>query len=405
MQEETLYEWWQYYARTGQLIETGHRRLRILAGGMLNTARGPDFLSARFELDGVVYQGDVECHIRYADWQQHGHHLDKAYRMVVLHVTAESAPAEPVYNKWNQHSIPTLCLIPPGQYPEDNFSWLQNVPDDQLRASLQDRALNRFENKTKSYLSLLENKNENQVFYEYFLRVFGYPSNSEAFQLLATHIPWDWLMYHKGSFISESEALYAIIAGQAGFIPLYPPDAYTESISRIYSTWSTILPGAEMHNMQWQFAGVRPKNHPHLRLAAWTLIILWNEFALKDNLSETLSARLNPQKMYAKLLNMLSVSADNYWSEHYALGKFLPHSRNIWLPGESRVLELLINVILPFFAAKSVLSDSEGFRYYLTDLYMSLPLKGSYRSIDKRVGFIKKAKKMWPSQALYQAFI
>jgi hypothetical protein len=42
MQEETLYEWWQYYARTGQLIETGHRRLRILAGGMLNTARGPD---------------------------------------------------------------------------------------------------------------------------------------------------------------------------------------------------------------------------------------------------------------------------------------------------------------------------------------------------------------------------
>ena len=69
------------------------------------------------------------------------------------------------------------------------------------------------------------------------------------------------------------------------------------------------------------------------------------------------------------------------------------------------MLELLINVILPFFAAKSVLSDSEGFRYYLTDLYMSLPLKGSYRSIDKRVGFIKKAKKMWPSQALYQAFI
>jgi Protein of unknown function (DUF2851) len=74
---------------------TDGRRVRILHPGRWNRLGGPDFKQARLEIGGVAVCGDVELHLRAADWAAHGHASDPAYDNVVLHVilfpTAERA--------------------------------------------------------------------------------------------------------------------------------------------------------------------------------------------------------------------------------------------------------------------------------------------------------------------------
>ena len=61
--------------------------LKIINPGIRNHYSGPDYLQAVIQFpDGSIKRGDVEIHHSTADWYSHGHHLDKHYENVVLHV-------------------------------------------------------------------------------------------------------------------------------------------------------------------------------------------------------------------------------------------------------------------------------------------------------------------------------
>ena len=47
---------------------------------------GPDFLMASIKIDGVVWHGHVEIHVKASDWYKHQHHKDKNYNNVILHL-------------------------------------------------------------------------------------------------------------------------------------------------------------------------------------------------------------------------------------------------------------------------------------------------------------------------------
>ena len=60
---------------------------KIINPGIRNHYSGPDFLQAVIQYpDGNIKHGDVEIHHSTSDWYSHGHHLDKHYEKVVLHV-------------------------------------------------------------------------------------------------------------------------------------------------------------------------------------------------------------------------------------------------------------------------------------------------------------------------------
>ena len=62
---------------------------KIVYGGKPGGSLGPDFTDAVVERDdGVVFRGDIEIHVRESDWRAHGHHTDRRYNGVVLHVVA-----------------------------------------------------------------------------------------------------------------------------------------------------------------------------------------------------------------------------------------------------------------------------------------------------------------------------
>src|SRR5258708_24175931 len=72
------------------------RTVEIIQPGFWNHGGGPDFTRAvaRFRKDGKadddVTIGNVEVHLRAADWTAHGHHADAAYDETILHVVWEA---------------------------------------------------------------------------------------------------------------------------------------------------------------------------------------------------------------------------------------------------------------------------------------------------------------------------
>lgn len=72
------------------------RTVTLIQPGFWNHGGGPDFTRAvaRFSRDGTpdaeVTIGNVEVHLRAADWNAHGHHADPAYEETILHVVWET---------------------------------------------------------------------------------------------------------------------------------------------------------------------------------------------------------------------------------------------------------------------------------------------------------------------------
>ncbi len=87
------------------------RGVVIIHPGRWNRLGGPDFQNARLRLDGQEITGDVEVHLREADWAAHRHANDPAYANVGLHVVLF-----PVSETWTAGAggkrIPVLVLLP-----------------------------------------------------------------------------------------------------------------------------------------------------------------------------------------------------------------------------------------------------------------------------------------------------
>ncbi len=84
--------------------------IRVIDPGELNTTDGPDFKNAVIEIDGVKWHGSVEMHIGSKSWYSHGHHHDKNFNSVVLHVVVEEDPVQVSCEDGNKPF--TLNLLP-----------------------------------------------------------------------------------------------------------------------------------------------------------------------------------------------------------------------------------------------------------------------------------------------------
>jgi hypothetical protein len=64
------------------------KSLQIIDQGNLNHTDGPDFTQASIVIDGITWHGDVEIHLQENGWKAHGHHQDRNFNTVILHVVA-----------------------------------------------------------------------------------------------------------------------------------------------------------------------------------------------------------------------------------------------------------------------------------------------------------------------------
>jgi len=410
MQEADLYLYWQHYARTQSCFENSGHQVRVLHPGRLKSERGPDFQSARFELDGVIYQGDVELHCRAKDWYRHQHHLDAAYANVILHlICAGHEKPEKVISRISGQEILTLGLPVP-DVPVQSFHPARRCrPGKVLRKILlqrmQNLAIHRFELKIQQFISAGAACSDRQIFHENLMRVLGYPGNCDAFQILAQRLDYSWFMLWKQRFGLNFLDLFAIFAGQASFLKLNGVDDYCDSLIRRHRFYQPYLNSVPLDENQWLFARVRPSNHPHFRLAGWAWLAGAGGDSPLESFQEMLIQRLETQILLRELTHFFTLPCPEYWRSHYALMRHTQGHGHKSFFGIARIMEILINVILPFFAFQAKKSGSHGFYQYLQDIYLSLPISVSYAGLENRLPFLSDLRKLWPSQALMQAAI
>lgn len=228
------------------------RRLHIRHPGKWNLLGGPDFQGARLRFDdGPEITGDIEVHLNAADWAAHGHARDRAYDRVLLHVVLFAPEASGQARGADGREIPTLVLLPLLHHALEEFAAeeavenlaqgaLARLPEQlgtlalpELASLLQREAARRWRQKVHFARLRIQRLGLEDACHATALEVLGYRFNRAPMLRVASR--WPLRQWASGAFGAD-EAFAAELAG-------------------------------------WSVQGVRPANHPRLRLrqyASWT---------------------------------------------------------------------------------------------------------------------------------------
>ena len=341
------------------------RTVEIVQPGFWNHGGGPDFTRAavRFskdkKADDEITVGNVEVHLRPADWNAHGHHADAAYNETVLHVVWEAKggksffPATASFRRVPQVVLGSQLVAPwpelqplcasllqrplPGAAPGRCSPALARLPADQIAGILRAAGLFRLRQKARRWFWRQRLTSPAQALHEALAEALGFHANRAPMRLVAQRLPWMKLRDMK------PDARLAHLFGLAGFLP-------NESVTRLPSEprgwlrelweiwWKArgALDYALLPRSQWRLAGLRPLNRPERRLAALAQIV--------PRVPELLAAlKARDAERFSRTLLAIR---DPFWEKHATLTG-APLRTPCRLLGEERAHDILINVFWP----------------------------------------------------------
>lgn len=344
MNEDFLQFIWNYKLYDPLNLQTiSGEKVEILSTGTRNRDSGPDFCDARIKIGDTVWIGAVEIHAKSSEWYAHGHHDDKAYHNVILHVVTND---DMLVRRSGGEILPTLKISYPAavgeRYAELRESRSEipcanhvgNVDSFKLAFWLNRLATERLERKTAEINDLLDKTFDDveEVFHFVLFRSFGFKTNALPFEMLARALPCKLLRKYSGSLFQ----LEALLFGHAGF--LERDDIEDDYFKRLKSEYSFLKHKHELAPMDksiWKYSKLRPINFPTVRLAQVASLLnrheqLWETIV---SLDETKDIR-----------NLFDVCASEYWDSHYIFGKTAakPSPKKI---GETTTDSLMINVV------------------------------------------------------------
>lgn len=345
------------YERRG-LCTTDGRTVEVVKAGRIQRDSGPDLADAKVRIDGQLWAGTVEVHLRSSEWRAHGHHHDPAYENVVLHVVYEhDAEACTLSGR----TLPTVELLP--RVSTESIGLYQAlmrgkgfVPcaaqlrrADPLRTSawLERVLVERLERRTAHVESLFRelNGDASETLYHLLARGFGLKVNAEPFGMLARALPLRVL--HK--YRDDALRTEALLFGQAGLLQVDFVDEHPRVLQREHALL------ARMHALHpaplaaWKFARMRPINLPTIRMAQFARLIMRCDGDLSP-----LIASDDP----AVIRELLDVEADGYWTDHWVFDKpSAPKPKHLGRVGADH---LIINAVVPaLFALGRVLGRTD----------------------------------------------
>jgi hypothetical protein len=391
---------------------------------------GPDFQQAILSLGGGRPQrGDIELHLRAADWYAHGHHTDPAYNNVLLHVVyslgrargvtplEEARPAVTAAGR----TVPTLVLAPhlaatPAELAALHLPDLGDLSEEpcwertqgravaDLQAVINRAGLARLAEKAARYEADLAvattdrpayeaEAAADQVLYAGLCDALGYSANRAPFRALAALLPLGLLAVAAADrpAADRQAVLEAVLLGAAGLLPAqrrltrdldWESAAQAEELER---QWRALRPQvghgtADPPALGWRFAGVRPPNAPARRVAALAHLLTW---LLPQGLVAAFvadaEAAPDPAALRTRWQARLRVAAPGgFWAEHSDFGVRLPGraggtARGMDLIGADRAAEMLVNIIAPFCVAWAGVTGHPTLAAAATAVYQTHP--------------------------------
>lgn len=341
------YTWKHRLFPLKELVTTGGLPVEVIDPGLHNEDAGPDFFNAKLKIGEVMWVGNVELHQRSSEWYAHGHHTDRAYDNVVLHVSEEDD--SPV-RRSDGSLIPMLVLPVPEQVKLNYASLLRGekyppcyavipqLPRLTIHSFLSALQTERLTQKAE----LIEERrkrcglNWEDAFFVTLARNFGFGVNGDAFEHWAGRIPLRAVDKHRDNLFQ----IEAIFLGQAGLLGEKKNDEYYCQMQHEYTYLSHKFGLAPMNASLWRFLRMRPFNFPHVRLA---------QLAALYQHSQGLLSRLLETATVDEACALFEVKPSDYWDTHYAFGQTSPRSGKR-LSKTTRQL-LVINTLAPFLYA------------------------------------------------------
>ncbi len=352
--------------------------VKVLFPGSWNDESGPDFTNAELifiTASGVETrkQGDVEIHLRPADWFAHKHEQNENFSNVILHAVWEESLIYPEH-------LPTVCLrnqldtetikqinsfdwihYPDGlKYPPCPLApYLVMKSNSELQHFFAAAGVIRFREKTARMRKQIISCGREQTLYQGIADALGFKNNRKQFSTLCNTI-----QYHELKKLKSKKHHHAVLFGASGLLPDFTSDpilAELEThVKELWEIWwskrSDNLP-----EMDWKHQG-RPLNSPERRIAALAELTAPPKRIIKQILNSLMQNQDQKIKHWQELLTV----ENEIWESLTRFNKKLKTSSS--LIGSTRRNEIIANIILPFAAAATPEDENQ-----YCDLFLTMP--------------------------------
>src|SRR2546421_8817404 len=334
-------------------VSTRGNHIDIVQFGSWNREAGPDFSNAAISVNGgQPIAGSIEIDLVDRNWELHGHAANPAFEETVLHVFVDKSDREFFARTKSNRNVLQIRIDPailpeafsaniPLARPGRCQAPLGNLPEDRVQSVLDAAAQFRLQKKAARIRAKIENHGADEALFQEIAGALGYKENKLPLTLIAQRLPLKTLRKN----LDDAEA---ILFGLAGFLETPDLATYKKSVKNyVRDLWDRWWPHRDrlqrliLPAKIWKLSSTRPVNHPQRRLAA--LAILVSEWpAFRRSLDKRTTAAV--EKFFDALDHP-------FWKFHYTLTSNAS-PKPMALVGESRVADILANVIFPFWCAE-----------------------------------------------------
>ncbi len=357
MEELLHYTWRHRLLPLHELQTTDGRTVEVIDPGLHNRNAGPDFFNAKVRIGGTLWVGNVELHIKSADWYAHGHDRDPRYNNVVLHVVCQ-ADCDVLTEEG--HYLPQMVLpiaeslrsnyeqlLREDQYPPcyKIIPQLSRLTVHSWMAALQTERLEQKSQAIGKRAEMCQGAWEN-AYFATLARNYGFGINGDAFEQWAIAMPLQAVGKHRDDLF-QVEAMFM---GQAGLLDIESipqrhregalADGYFARMRNEYLYLAHKFSLQPMDYAQWRFLRLRPQNFPHIRISQ--LARLYHE--RRAGLSELLECETLEQ-----LRRLFATHVTPYWETHYTFGA--ESTRSTKQLSKASIDVIIINTAIPVLFA------------------------------------------------------
>jgi hypothetical protein len=341
-------------------VSTSGDKIDIVQFGTWNRESGPDFCETAVRVNGSEpLRGCIEIDLVDRNWDLHGHATNPAFEETVLHVFVDKSDREFFTRTKSNRNVPQVRIDPatlpeafsaniPLARPGRCQAPLGNLPEDRVRSVLDAAAQFRLQKKAARIRAKIDNHGADETLFQEIAAALGYKENKLPLTLIAQRLPLKTLRKN----LDDAEA---VLFGLAGFLESPDLAIYKKSAKNyVRDLWDRWWPHRDrlqrliLPAKIWKLSSTRPVNHPQRRLAALAILIReWPAF--RRALSKA-RAGGTPATTARKFFSALD---HPFWKTHYTLTADAS-PEPMALVGESRVADILANVIFPFWRAEDI---------------------------------------------------
>lgn len=381
------------------------RAIAVLHPGRPGGLAGPDFRDAVLQFDGALpVVGDVELHRDAADFVRHGHQADSAYDRLALHVVFQGGDATGTVLA-SGRTIPIVavpahtCAAPVGREP--CAAAVAHAGSAAVSHLLEQAGLWRMQRKALDLIASIQVHGPAQALYRALAVALGQTANAAAFGLLADRLPLVLLLRDMPSAFDQG----ATAATTDGAIPAgnrTEADSRAGAAASHEGIWS--LNRCDKH----QPAAGSTEAHGHQPAVATPVALVTQRLRHMTGLDGALlgpapalpfvTSGLRPAAMPARRIAALAVLVVRLGGVTLAsvatalIDRALAGGGRSLLPvlmvrshsgsalcGPSRAVELAINALLPWAAARALLACDDNRADDILRLAAALPAGEPYR--------------------------